>query len=843
MKMLKLALLSLAIFLLIACGGSSDNSKKSAQVLAMEKIALYAKDSRNPAPTLKDYKDAGVVGLDNVDINKLNEKVASLTPEDVDTVEELNAIVEELLANNPPNKFSISPIADVSVPEYTFFDDSGYIPEDKDEPGHYTSVTPKLIGAKPVGRVIYTVSGADAQEFILNPKTGVVSLDYKDFENPTDENKDNVYEVALTATDEAGNSDSKSWKVTITNVRGDTPTRHHIVMNGASLLRVKAGKKFIDPGVSVAAVDNGENVTLSSIIVSNYNLDPKLPNVDTNNPNDRVYHIIYSAEDSANEDLSAPQMSRTIIVEDGDKFDLLGKVVTAEVTGADNSKKEFSSLEEDYIQKALYYAKDHGGGIVHLSSGTHYFKRQLVIYSNTTLEGTLNNGKNTSTLKLMDFTIRKAWKNSALSFGNAYPLIVNGAANDEEFQYILDKSEDSSKNITIKNIVINGNRERQRSWISAGSNNSIGINLENASNINIDHILMLNTLSDGISTEACSNLKVTNSTFRFMGHSALFIVETWGVTTDNLTIDVLSNSGIRFFGGSDFNITNNHIFCTTNGGNYAIQISNNYSDGTPVDNVLIENNIIRHTAYAGIAIYTSTVDDVIKGVTIQNNIIYGTSSVVPNKPQFVEKEPNSRIHEGGGIDIQHVKELNINHNTIFNNQGSGIRLDNRFYIPDGTDEDWNNLIALDKMAGKKATITNNIIVGNEVSRDYPEYSDAVAFGIEKRVAMYCGANQNQECPGTSVTTSNNIFALNHNGKASSNITLNSSDNAEFPGFVNAPLFNHDIREISYYYNEESKPDFNLVGVDNPQVGAPKNILQKNLDTYDKYRSFFTPLPD
>ena len=842
MKILRLTLLSLTIFLLIACGGSGNN-KKSAQALAMEKIALYAEDSINPAPILKDYQDAGVVGVENIDIDKLNKKVASLTPEDVNSVAKLNAIVAELLANNPPSKFSISPISNVSVPEYTFFDNSGYLSEDKDEPGHYTSVTPELVGAKPVGRVLYSVSGADAEEFIVNPKTGVVYLDYKDFENPTDANKDNVYEVTLTATDEAGNYDSKSWKVTITDAKGDTPTRHHIVMNGASLLRVKAGQKFIDPGVSVSAINDGKNVTLSSIIVSNYNLDPTLPSVDTNNPNDRVYHIIYSAEDSANEDLSAPQMSRTIIVEDGDKFDLLGSVVTAEVTGADKNQKLFSSLEEDYIQKALYYARDHGGGVVHLSSGTHYFKRQLVIYSNTTLEGTLSGGKNTTTIKLMDFTIRKAWKNNAISFGNAYPLIINDAANSEDFQYISDKSEDSSKNITIKNIVINGNRERQRSWRSAGSNNSIGINIENASNIDIDHVLMLNTLSDGISTKNCTNLKVTNSTFRFMGHSALFIVETWGVTTDNLTIDVLSNSGIRLFGGSDFNITNNHIFCSTNGGNYAIQISNNYSDGTPMDNVLIENNIIRHTAYAGIAIYTSTVDDIIKGVTIQNNIIYGTSSVVPNRPQFIEKEPDSRIHEGGGIDIQHAKELNINHNTIFNNQGSGIRLDNRFYIPDGTDEDWNNLIALDKMAGKKAIISNNVIVGNKVSQDYPEYSDAVAFGIEKRVAMYCGENQKQECPGTSVTTSNNLFALNHSGKTSSNITLNSSDNTEFPGFINAPLFNHDIREISYYYDEEIKPDFNLVGVDNPQIGASKTMLQRNLDSYDKYRRFFIPLPD
>ena len=901
-------------------------AKATTKENAIDKIKLYASDSSNPVPTLQDYKDAGVSGVENVDITKLNEKIASLTADDVDTVGELNAIVAGLntapvanagadqsvvedeiasldgsassdsdgtitawlwkegsttlstsqsfskndfsvgvhtitlevtdndgasdsdtvvitiTAKEASGLFTISPISDVSIPEYTFFDSLDYLPADKDEAGHYTSITPSLVGGTPVDRVVYTLDGADAEEFIVNKKTGIVYLDYKDYENPTDANKDNVYEVTLTVTDEAGNTDSESWKVTVTDVAGDAATKHHIVMNGASLMRVKAGQTFVDPGVTVAAFDNGANVALSSMIVSNYNLDPQLPSIDTNNPNDRVYHIIYSADDSADENLSAPQMSRTVIVEDNDNFASLGAIVTANVTGTDSSQKTFTSLEEDYIQKALYYARDHGGGVVHLSSGMHYFKRQLVIYSNTTLEGTLSNAENTTTLKLMDFAIKKAWKNNSLSFGNISTLITNGSAPSENFQYIADKTEESSQNITIKNMIINGNRERQRSWRSAGSNNSIGIDIHNTAGIYIDHIFLLNTLSDGISTGSSSNLNVRNSSFRFMGHSALFIVETTGVTTDNLTIDVLSNSGIRLFGGTDFTITNNHIFCTTNGGNYAIQISNNYSGGKPVENVLIENNIIRHTAYAGIALYTSTVNDVIQGVTIQNNIIYGASSVVSNMSHIVAKEPNSRIHEGGGIDIQHAKQVNINHNTIFNNQGSGIRLDNRFYIPDGTDEQWNDLKELDRMPGKTASISNNIIVGNEVSA-YEGYSDAVAFGIEKRVALYCGANQNEECAGTTVTGSNNIFALNRSGKASSNITLNATNNAAFPGFVDAPVFNHDIREISYYYDDETKPDFNLVGVADPQIGAPKSILQKNLDTYAEYRSFFTPLPD
>jgi len=353
---------------------------------------------------------------------------------------------------------------------------------------------------------------------------------------------------------------------------------------------------------------------------------------------------------------------------------------------------------------------------------------------------------------------------------------------------------------------------------------------------------MLKTLSDGISLRSSKYINIKNSSFRYMGHSALFIIESDYVNTDNLTIDVLSNSGIRFFGGTDFNITNNHIFCTTNGGNYAIQISNNYSGGKAMENVLIENNIIRHTAYAGIAIYTSTVEDKIENVTIKNNILYQTGSVVSNMQIFTEKEPNSYIQEGGGIDVQHAISLNINHNTIFNNQGSGIRIDNRFYIPDGTDADWENLIALDRLTNKTATITNNVIVGNAVS-GYEEYKNSKAYGIEKRVAKYCGDSGDEVCPGTAITTANNIISDNDSGAVSPNIVLSDSDKRDFSGFINAQKFPYDIREISYHYDDEVNYDFGIKGENNPQIGAPAYMIQRAKDTYGEYRSYFMPVPD
>lgn len=740
------------------------------------------------------------------------------------------------------SRFVIDPIANATTPEYIFFDEPGWVDEQFDEPGHYTSVTPHLSGETPVNRVVYTLAGADAEEFIINRKTGVVRLDYKDFEHPTDANGDNIYEVTIIARDEAGNSASMSWSVTVTDEdEGGARSHHFISMNGASLVRVKAGQPFVDPGVTLFPVDGGNTVELSTVIYSDYNLDPPLAGIDTNNPQDRVFHIIYQAEDSANEEKSAPQRTRTVIVEDADPFASLGESVTVTVTAADSSSKVFSSLEEDYIQKALYFARDHNGGTLFLSPGTHFFKRQLVIYSKTTLRGSLgNNNERLSILKLMDFAIRKAWKNSSVSWGNTCSLLVNSGAPSYNTQFESDMTERESKthDIQIRDLVLDGNRERQRSWKSAGSNNSIGIKFYDTTGMTIDNILLTSTLSDGIATEGGADLSITQSTFRYMGHSAVYLVNTDTILADHLTIDLLSNSGIRLMGGRNITITNNHIFGTTPGGNYAIQLSHNYSGGVgdEMENIRIENNIIRHVAYAGIGLYVSRPSDVMRDVAIRNNIIYQCGTVTSNMPHFVANEPASRIHEGGGIVIQHVKDITIDHNTIFNNHGSGIRLDMRFYIPDLVEEDWNNLDELDRMA-KQASITNNLLIGNK-SSSYEEYNDVDAYGLMKRVALHCGVDNQQECQGTIVTTANNIIAGNDSGRASANIVLDDSDNRAFPGFVDAPVFAEEIREIFYALDTEVNYDFLLSkNVDLP-VGASEEMIQRSIDLYEKYRTFF-----
>ena len=65
-------------------------------------IKAYADDQSNPVPTVQDYEDAGVVGVTLENIDDINETVASLTSSDVDTTEEIQAIVDDINNNTSP---------------------------------------------------------------------------------------------------------------------------------------------------------------------------------------------------------------------------------------------------------------------------------------------------------------------------------------------------------------------------------------------------------------------------------------------------------------------------------------------------------------------------------------------------------------------------------------------------------------------------------------------------------------------------------------------------------------------------------------------------------------------
>ena len=109
-------------------------------------------------------------------------------------------------------------ITDNDVPgEFTLTVEGGSVKENQPYSERAT------ITGNPVGDITWTLSGDDAALFTITPQQGdskraTLSLPAQDHENPADKNKDRVYEVTVSATDEDDTVVSKNISVTVVNV-------------------------------------------------------------------------------------------------------------------------------------------------------------------------------------------------------------------------------------------------------------------------------------------------------------------------------------------------------------------------------------------------------------------------------------------------------------------------------------------------------------------------------------------------------------------------------------------------------------------------------------------------
>ncbi|KAA0445825.1 MAG: cadherin repeat domain-containing protein, partial [Candidatus Thioglobus sp.] len=73
--------------------------------------------------------------------------------------------------------------------------------------------------------ITYSLSGSDTNAFTINSTTGVITANAEfDFETPTDDDADNVYNLTITVTDADDNANSVNVIITITNVFENTLT-------------------------------------------------------------------------------------------------------------------------------------------------------------------------------------------------------------------------------------------------------------------------------------------------------------------------------------------------------------------------------------------------------------------------------------------------------------------------------------------------------------------------------------------------------------------------------------------------------------------------------------------
>jgi hypothetical protein len=128
-----------------------------------------------------------------------------------------------------------------------------------------------------------SAAGSDASVFSIDSSTGKISLDNAlDHESPTDDNTNNDYELAVTATDDAGNSNTQTVTVMVNNVNEaptlstdtrllDTIDEDATANGGTQVSTILASAGTTDdedgdtPGVAITGVDDTDGTWEYSI--------------------------------------------------------------------------------------------------------------------------------------------------------------------------------------------------------------------------------------------------------------------------------------------------------------------------------------------------------------------------------------------------------------------------------------------------------------------------------------------------------------------------------------------------------------------------------------------------
>jgi len=89
----KILLLLFTFFFILSCENTGD--KQTLKQIAITLIANYA-DGKGQVPTIRNYEDAGIIGVNERNIDELNAFIETLVAEDIDTEAELNAVIDAL---------------------------------------------------------------------------------------------------------------------------------------------------------------------------------------------------------------------------------------------------------------------------------------------------------------------------------------------------------------------------------------------------------------------------------------------------------------------------------------------------------------------------------------------------------------------------------------------------------------------------------------------------------------------------------------------------------------------------------------------------------------------------
>ena len=145
-----------------------------------------------------------------------------VNPKDANTdnTYELTITATDLGANSTDLALSISVIDTGSAP--TFAQASASVSVDENTIS--TIYTAQATDADTNDQITYSLTGADAEHFTIDPSSGDLSFNQApDHEQPTDSDSDNTYDLAIVATDSVGKQAQQDLTISVNNLNDNQP--------------------------------------------------------------------------------------------------------------------------------------------------------------------------------------------------------------------------------------------------------------------------------------------------------------------------------------------------------------------------------------------------------------------------------------------------------------------------------------------------------------------------------------------------------------------------------------------------------------------------------------------
>ena len=205
----------------------------------------------------------------------------------------------------------------------------------------------------------YSLSGADAARFTIDPATGAVRfVASPDFENPDDAGGNNVYDITVTASDDTNNT-PHDVAITVTNENDNAPS---FTSPGSASVAENQTLAY----TALATDGDGDTLTysLSGTDAARFTIDPNtgavrfIASPDFENPDDaggnNIYDIIVTASDNTGGTTDTNQAVAITVTGVNDNAPVFNSPATASVE--ENQTAAYTALATDADGDALSYS-------------------------------------------------------------------------------------------------------------------------------------------------------------------------------------------------------------------------------------------------------------------------------------------------------------------------------------------------------------------------------------------------------------------------------------------------------------------------------------------------------